>query len=162
MGIVQRLHSPQNARSSIIRIGSRAICDDLIRHGMLDTKIGDPSPISKVKFQNDYLRGYLDGDGYIYRVKMKGTKNYRLSIGWCCSHREILYKFGEILVRENIIKRFTIVNRHIHYMLISGNIQAPRLMNWLCINEDFGLQRNATTSAISPDVPIRPSGVIFL
>ena len=131
----------KNTKSAMLRMGSTQICADLIKHGFLQIKAGNAVPIGKIPHKNDFLRGYLDGDGSCYRVRRKKTKiAYKLM--WCCQYKIILVKFLHILRHAGFrITKKSLAKQGIYYLNISGCVNATKIMSWLCEHESFGLKR---------------------
>lgn len=131
----------KNTKTAMLRMGSTQICADLIRHGLLQIKSGNPYPIGKIPHKNDFLRGYLDGDGSCYRAHRKKTK-VAYKIMWCCQHKTILVKFLYILRQAGFkITKKSLAKQGIYYLHISGCANATKIMSWLCEHESFGLKR---------------------
>jgi hypothetical protein len=131
----------KNTKTAMLRMGSIQICTDLIKHGFLQIKAGNAIPIGKIPFKNDFLRGYLDGDGSCYRAHRKKTKvAYKMM--WCCRYKAILVKFLYILRQAGFkITKKSLVKQSIYYLNISGCANATKIMSWLCEHESFGLKR---------------------
>lgn len=95
-----------NKRSNYITICSTRMCKDLIYHGIVPHKSGkeyiDIENINE-RYIKDFIRGYIDGDGWISICKK--TKNP--TVGICSMSINILYDIKEYL--ENNLN----VNCHI-------------------------------------------------
>lgn len=62
----------QNSLSSMVKINSRKICDDLQSYGIIPHKTGNLHFVFHQvpqKYMRDFIRGYFDGNGCIYYSK---------------------------------------------------------------------------------------------
>lgn len=142
----------ENYKTAYLQIGSKDVCEALLSHGFLDIKCGNVEPLKRVQYINDFMRGYLDGDGFIYYTKHKnlnGPIKQSKHMGWCSQFKSILEYFGNILISNGLISKYTIIHPSIHYLKVGGNIQCTNIMNWLCYNERFGLERKRYAKHVS-------------
>lgn len=83
-----------------IKIYNQTFCQHLINHGVIPRKTGkETMPQMKEEFKKDFVRGYIDGDGWI-------GKN-RAQIGFCSSSLSIMesitaYIESAIKIKMNI------------------------------------------------------------
>lgn len=92
--------------TAYIRIYSKEIAEDLIKHKVLENKtLKAEYPIVDDDLFFDFLRGYIDGDGCIYVNKNKLTHS---QMHITSSHREILdyikFKLKSFNIKSEIYK----------------------------------------------------------
>lgn len=128
------------------KISSPKLTDDLIKHGVLEdkTNILKPPNIKDV-FVKDFIRGYLDGDGSIWKQTSKGCTVPQYSISFCGTD-DILTYIMDYLIENKLIKRKYKLNKRKPNQIVSnfkfgGNHQALRFLSFLYENSKMYLDR---------------------
>lgn len=90
-GYVNNYKKPTTSDLVCLRIYSKNIVTDLISHNILPNKSALPNyPIVDDEFFFDFLRGYIDGDGYMSDGLITGARTYStLTLGIVSGHREV-------------------------------------------------------------------------
>lgn len=104
-GYVNSYKSKTISDMANLRVYSKNLVSDLISHNIKQNKSTLPYyPIVEDKYFFDFLRGYIDGDGYMSDGIVTGNKSYStLVLGIVSSHREVFdYINEQIKVRYNI------------------------------------------------------------
>lgn len=83
-----------------VRIYSKQIVSDLIRHGVVERKTQSAIFPTVDKFFMDFLRGYFDGDGCLYVA----PKRYRSQLTIVSAHAEVLQYISDVLQKQYGIK----------------------------------------------------------
>lgn len=98
-----------------IEIYSNKICEDLIKLGIVPNKsLVLKPPKIKREFYKDFIRGYFDGDGSIYKTKT----NYGFSL---VGTKEMLEWVIKVLdIETNIKKDIRTGNKNTYYISIAG------------------------------------------
>lgn len=119
---------------SYFRINQKEICEQLIAHGCIPNKsltLKFPTSISK-NLLSHFLRGYSDGDGCIYKNKLKHGINTIWKIVSTKQFCESVSKFLKDELNINCSQCLTCSNNQITTTLsVGGNIQVKKLLNWL-------------------------------
>lgn len=83
-----------------LRIYSKPLCDDLIKHGIMPRKTkSNIFPLIEDNLFSHFLRGYFDGDGCIYKHNKQG---YNMVHFTCGSKSFLEYLFRKIENKLNI------------------------------------------------------------
>lgn len=126
----------KNNPVSIIRICCKEIINNLINKGILPRKSGKENPYicNSFELQKAYIRGIIDGDGYLrstqYGIGVVGSKEI-------CDY---IFNF----INENIID---ISNNHIHKhgsiwkLELGGRLQTSKIIQCLYCNSKIHLDR---------------------
>lgn len=101
------------ALASYVDICSKKMCTDLIYHGIVPKKSGKecfPTYSIPNKLQKHFIRGFMDGDGWITNSTSSDKKYYQLEVGMCSMSINILYGIQQYLkntlnIDTNITKR---------------------------------------------------------
>jgi len=129
MNAQQKIYSKGNGHSDrkdyyFIQIGHQEICKDLLRLGIYPRKTYNLNPIKvSAKYFPDFVRGFFDGDGTVYTLKVNGTPQIKadfissslsfikffntqlcknLNISEKTIHRELLRREDQKLIRYSI------------------------------------------------------------
>lgn len=120
---------------SYFRINQKEICEQLISHGCVPNKsliLEFPTTIPK-EFVHHFLRGYSDGDGCIYKNKLKHGINTIwkiVSTKQFCQHTaKIIKEQLNINCSQSLSKPKT--NNITTALSVGGNIQVRKILDWL-------------------------------
>ena len=86
LGSTMKTYYSEKYDSVCFRCTSNKLCEDLAKHHIVPRKTGCEMLSESVltgHFANHYIRGLIDGDGWICRITSTG----RLSIGFCSSEQ---------------------------------------------------------------------------
>jgi len=126
-----------------IVIVSQLLTKDLAKHGIVPRKTGkEHIPNIPEVYVRDFIRGYFDGDGCIY--KAQHNTRHRADIGFniASSSSKFLLQLQTILVQECQLNNIKLDKFNKHSCLnYRGNIQVPRIMNYLYKNATVFLDR---------------------
>lgn len=121
-------------------ICSKKIVDDLMKHGVLKNKTNILKP-PKIKYEliRHFIRGYIDGDGSIFR----SSNGFNLTI---VGTEDILNYIIDYFIENNLIKnRVKICERRkgqtVKYFKCGGNLQVERILNHIYNNSNIYLER---------------------
>ena len=95
----------EDKNSFSFSVSSMKACENAVNLGILRNKTNKEMMIPKmnIKFHADFIRGYFDGDGTIFKCNNKYLKS-----NICSPKIEILIKIQEILINNNI---FSTINK---------------------------------------------------
>lgn len=115
-----------------LKISCDKIAKDLAKHGITDNKSHEckfPNAIPS-KFINHYIRGLIDGDGFLSIIK----SNHQMIIGLCSSTGDFLSEVQNVLMKEcNLKTKTSIQNRNNTYFSFAygGSNQCFKIYNYL-------------------------------
>lgn len=116
-----------------IRIYSKQIVQDLIRHNVLENKtLKSDYPIVSDNLFFDFLRGYIDGDGCIYFCENKLSKSY---VHITSAHCEV-FEYIQNKVEEYGIKTYIYQECERKYRLVFTYINALKLLDLIYYDEN--------------------------
>ena len=91
-----------------------------------------------------YIRGYFDGDGTLYIITNKKSKNESIVFSICCANLEFLSDIQNILIKECHISKNQIYNKDkkgLYILQYGGNKQCSRICNYLWEDTNIYLPR---------------------
>lgn len=109
---------------SRINIHNKTIVSDLIKHGVGRRKSFTTKPLNCIpeKFERDFWRGVIDGDGSIYLEKRQGKKSSQLiPTIQICGTKEICEGFKEFCLKYIDTKANVRPMKSIYAFKINGN-----------------------------------------
>lgn len=120
---------------SYFRINQKIICEQLISHGCIPNKsliLEFPKTVPN-ELLNHFLRGYSDGDGTIYKNKLKRGVN---TIWKIISTKQFCNKVSTILKKQVNINCSQSLsspknNKITTTLVVGGNIQVEKVLDWL-------------------------------
>lgn len=127
-----------NNEMSRISINSKQLCTDLSKYGVVPRKTGVESfPILDKEFNRHFIRGFLDGDGYV-------TNNGK-TIGFC-SNRDILLDILNVLRTEFDLQSVANIrddyrDKPLSYLEISHRNDIENIKSYLYNDANFYLER---------------------
>lgn len=133
-----------NIMSSLI-INSTKLCSDLIKHGIVPNKTGNESfPNLRESLNRHFIRGFLDGDGWITHNNTGST-----TIGFISNYNMLKSIKSEIDKSLNIKSIARIYNdyrtdKDIYYLEYSHRDDIKQLKKYLYHNAEFYLERKAS------------------
>jgi len=90
-----------------LQIGSKNICEDLIRIGLTERKSKTMVlPTIPNKYFSDFLRGYFDGDGGIWiglKNKKQNTKTFIISTFFTSGSKDFLISLKKKLAKNGLV-----------------------------------------------------------
>lgn len=137
-----------NNMMSSLTINSTKLCSDLIKHGIVPNKTGKESfPTIRDNLKRHFIRGFLDGDGWITYNNTGST-----TIGFISNHK-MLESIKEV-INDNIeIKGIANIHedvrsdkqgKDIYYLNYSHSEDIKKLKEFLYKNAEFYLKRKAS------------------
>lgn len=140
--IEERWISGGNAKSR--KIASISICrkkifNSLKQYGIIPRKTG-MEQIRNIpeQYYSDFIRGYFDGDGCLLRAKETG----QLSMEIVCASKLFIQSLQKILIKHcNLLKTKLQQKSSCYKLTYGGNIQVPRIFNYLLQNSNVRLER---------------------
>lgn len=129
-----------------LTINSMKLCSDLIKHGVIPNKTGKETfPKLPKKLKRHFIRGFLDGDGWITTA----NKNTTTSIGFISNYEMLLslkneianevYIYGSSPIKEDY--RENKKNKNIYTLQYSHKDDVRQLKQFLYKNANFYLER---------------------
>jgi len=137
-----------------LRINSKKIVRDLYKYGIIPNKTG--REIVKgipQKYLRDFIRGYFDGDGWIFHATLKRkTPIKELRVGIVCSCKKFLDYIQNVLVLACCLRKTKIHRtkhqssgfcgtRPLYYFLYQGNGVANRVCDYMYRGATISLDR---------------------
>lgn len=117
-----------------VRIYSRHMVESLIRHGIVQDKTHSLIYPHVNNFHNDFIRGFMDGDGCICE-----DKNGRFTLSFTNPNYLFLEYINDVFLRECGVHGSIYKEKDLKYRLtLYGNSIARDALNWL-YSEDNGL-----------------------
>ena len=110
--------------SCILRIYSKQITEDLMRHSILENKTDKPDYPIVNKYFIDFLRGYFDGDGSIYI-----NKDGNVQVHITSAHREIFDYIGNTMSSEYKIKSCIYEETERKFRIYFNGVYAEELLD---------------------------------
>lgn len=128
--------------SARIRIVSKELVNDLIKHGCIPNKtLLLQFPNINENLYNHFIRGYFDGDGSISLIQK--TQQKQITI---LGNYDFLCKIQEILTKNCNINKTKIAKKNkIYYLIYGGNNNAKKIENFLYANQTTCLDRKRET-----------------
>ena len=125
-------------------ISSEKLCNDLIKHGVFKQKTNILLP-PKIKREliRHFIRGYIDGDGSIYKTANDYGYDWHLNI---VGTNELLTFIIEYFFDEKLVQRKTKLEKRkkhhkISYIRYGGNIQTKRILDNIYQDANLFLER---------------------
>lgn len=116
------------------RINQKLICEQLIFHGCVPNKsliLKFPTTVPN-ELLHHFIRGYSDGDGTIYKNKLKSGMNTIWKIistaDFCTSLHDILLKLG---IKSSRYLSKPSSNTVTTTLCVGGNLQVEKLLDWI-------------------------------
>lgn len=115
------------------------MCDALIYHGVIENKsLKLDFPIIPFKFLNSFLRGYIDGDGYIKDIQNHQTVVFTSTENFC--------KKSKLLIENLLGINCYISNSHTNNnitkdLTINGRKQCEKFLDWIYEDANLYLER---------------------
>lgn len=134
-----------NNMMSSLTINSIKLCSDLIKHGIVPNKTGNESfPILRENLKRHFIRGFLDGDGWI-----TNNNNGSTTIGFISNYNmleSIKYEIDKSLDIKSIARIYNDYrsDKDIYYLEYSHRDDIKELKKYLYHNAEFYLQRKAS------------------
>lgn len=134
-----------NNMMSSLTINSTELCTDLIKHGVVPNKTGKESfPKLRENLKRHFIRGFLDGDGWITSNSTGST-----TIGFISNYTMLESIKSEINKSLNIKSTARIYNdyrsdKDIYYLEYSHRDDIKQLKKYLYHNAEFYLERKAS------------------
>ena len=146
--------SLQRKSSYRLRINNQILIGGAIRVGLLPKKnIRNQLPLIPKNLVRHFVRGYLDGDGWII-MRNRGNNNKEIDIGFSSGNRKfledlksIIFRNTEILATQGVRKRLKTTPKKVisvTYMLEYYTSKAIKIADWLYSNlekDDLFLDR---------------------
>lgn len=126
-------------KDASISISRKKIVDSLKQYGIVPRKTGKEQ-IKNIpqEYHSDFIRGYFDGDGCLLRAKKTG----QLSLQIACASKLFIQSIQEILIKHcNLLKTKLPHRSNCYKLTYGGNLQVPRIFNYLLQNSDVKLER---------------------
>lgn len=134
-----------NNKMCSLTINSMKLCNDLIKHGVVPNKTGKESfPNMPNKLKRHFIRGFLDGDGWI----TNGSKDTKV-IGFISNQQMLLslrdeianniYVYGSANIVEDY--RESRKNKNIYVLEYAHKNDIKQLKEFLYKNANFFLER---------------------
>lgn len=122
-----------------LRIGSRAMFDDLINLGVIPNKSKTVKfPLIPIRYLGHFTRGYFDGDGCIFFEKAKGKRQKniikRLSVIFTSGSKEFLEGLNSSLKKVVSLDREGVYDSHDSYQLRYSTSESIKLFKFLYKN----------------------------
>lgn len=123
-----------------LEINSNKMVDDLVSHGVLPSKsltLQPPNIAKNLEF--DFIRGYFDGDGSIYKTNQ--YNNYCLSI---LGTEEVLTWIQERLGVEQKLEQRFITEKNTYHFRVGGTNKPYKVLNKIyngniCLKRKFNI-----------------------
>ncbi|WP_404323938.1 hypothetical protein LG298_09795 [Cytobacillus firmus] len=131
-------------RYSRLIISSEKICNDLQKHGVFKQKTNILLPPKiKREFIRHFIRGYIDGDGSIFKTDNDYGYDWHLSI---VGTNELLTYVIEYFFEEGLVQRKTKLEKRkkhhkISYIRYGGNIQLKKILDHIYCDAKLFLER---------------------
>lgn len=129
-----------------LTINSMQLCKDLIAHGVIPNKTGKETfPKLPIKLKRHFIRGFLDGDGWITTQKEGLTKtigfisNYEMLSDLKNEISSEIYVYGSAPIKEDY--RENRKNKNIYTLTYSHKDDIRQLKQYLYKNANFYLER---------------------
>jgi len=136
---IQKEHSFNKIyESAIIRITSKDMVNDLIKHGCIPNKTSTLQfPQIDEKLISHFIRGYFDGDGSVSIVKKTNNKEFNI-----LGNYDFLNDIQKILINKCNLNKTKIKKKNKIYSLnYGGNVNAEKFKNFIYKNSSTHLER---------------------
>lgn len=149
-----------------LQIGSKTIVNDLINLGIVPnkTKVQTDDNINTLwdsipeEFKGDFIRGCIDGDGYVTFFTQKNAKNESCNIGFCSIKEILIDKIIEFINTKFNYRCGKNKDGNIYKLYITDTKKAIEIGTYLYINfkYPFGHPKKASTwvNRINKSYPI--------
>ena len=139
-----KLYPHYKSPRATIRICRKKIVDNLAKYGIMERKSATLKfPNIQKEYYADFIRGYFDGDGSLgyyvnHRNRKKPDRQLRISI--YSKAENFLKIIRSILIKHcklNKVKLKITGNKdnNVYCLAYAGNLQVPRILNYLKIME---------------------------
>lgn len=139
---------PGGSPRYFLRIGSHKLYDSLFKIGLRPNKsLNMRFPHIPLKYLNNFIRGYFDGDGCIFLQTTKGKKRQtiikKLSVIFTSGSKVFLHKLSVVLRKNTGLKYNKIYNSHRSYQLRYNTCDSIKLFKFFYRNtpKDFYFKR---------------------
>ncbi|KKN22665.1 hypothetical protein LCGC14_0912750 [marine sediment metagenome] len=131
-----------NPPTAGVEINGKKLVNTLEQYGIVPRKTGKEQ-IKNIpeQYYPDFIRGYFDGDGCLALSKRYRKRN-SLAFFLACASQKFLQEVQDILLKEcNLTKTKIIQQNNCYSLRYGGNLQVPRIFNYLLQNSDVQLER---------------------
>lgn len=140
-------HNARHNDSDILRVCSKQLVEDLMRHGIAERKsLKDVHPIVADNYFFDFLRGYIDGDGCYSYI---GRKKNLIAMQITCANEAPL-KWIKTKLKENNINSHIYCENQRKYRLYCGKQEDILRLLSLLYHKNYSLCLSRKFEKIKP------------
>ena len=138
-----------------LQLGSKTLVNDLIKLGIVPNKVKNQTDSNIItlwesvpdEFKGDFIRGCIDGDGYVTFFTQKNAINESCNIGFCSVKEILVDKIIDFIYSKFDYKCGKCVDGNIYKLYISDRKKAIEIGDYLYNNfkYPFGHPKKAST-----------------
>lgn len=138
-----------------LQLGSKTLVNDLIKLGIVPNKVKNQTDSNIItlwesvpdEFKGDFIRGCIDGDGYVTFFTQKNAVNESCNIGFCSVKEILVDKIINFIYSKFNYKCGKCIDGNIYKLYISDRKKAIEIGDYLYSNfkYPFGHPKKAST-----------------
>lgn len=138
-----------------LQLGSKTLVSDLIKLGIVPNKVKNQTDSNIItlwesvpdEFKGDFIRGCIDGDGYVTFFTQKNAINESCNIGFCSVKEILIDKIINFIYNKFNYKCGKCIDGNIYKLYISDRKKAIEIGDYLYSNfkYPFGHPKKAST-----------------
>lgn len=138
-----------------LQLGSKTLVNDLIKLGIVPNKVKNQTDSNIItlwesvpdEFKGDFIRGCIDGDGYVTFFTQKNAINESCNIGFCSVKEILVDKIINFIYNKFNYKCGKCIDGNIYKLYISDRKKAIEIGDYLYSNfkYPFGHPKKAST-----------------
>lgn len=136
-----------------IQINDQVFCNYLLNLGIVPRKSGKEFMPNCNGFEVDFIRGYIDGDGWIYNHYRCDCNGHRYEIGFCSSSFNVIQSINNYILDNFNIKMLVSQQKGVYTSKICSKYKVFKILNKIYYDDCLSLNRkNEIAQKIKKDI----------
>ena len=136
-----------------IQINDQVFCTHLLNLGVIPRKSGKEIMPNCNGFEKDFIRGFIDGDGWVYDHYRCDSHGHRYEIGFCSTSLEIIKSINSYILDNFNIEMLVSEQKEIYTSKICSKYKVFKILNRIYYDNCLALNRkNKTAQKIRKDI----------
>lgn len=124
-----------------IQINNQDFCKDLINHGIQPQKSGKEYMPNCNGFEVDFIRGFIDGDGWVYKMIPSSSDKPRYDIGFCSTSTQIIKDINTFIKDTMNIEMTTTESKNVITSKKCAKYEVFKILNRIYYDDCLSLNR---------------------